>query len=125
MNSVPDADVTRAMVAFFRERLEQPDVLDAIRRLKAVRNKRIAHNEAHPVEGPTWNDVLHLLSIAKDIVGAVGWAYMSTVYTHGGEYTLSSGAQRAGAATRRVLEGLEIIEPRFPRSHRGRQPIVE
>lgn len=124
VNSAPDADVTRAMIAFLRMRLDEADVVEAIERVRNVRDKRIAHNEAaHEVAGPTWNAALLLLARAKEIVGVVGWAYLSTVYVHEGRYSLSSDAQRSGSAMRRVLEGLEIIEPRFPR--RPRQSVIE
>jgi len=124
VNSAPDVDVTRAMMAFLRGRLDAPDAMEAVERVKNVRDKRIAHNEAaHAVEGPTWKAVLRLLTLAKEIVGLVGWAYLSTVYLHEGRYFLSDNAERPGLAMRRVLEGLGIIEPRFPR--RARQPIVE
>jgi predicted transcriptional regulator len=57
-----------------------------------------------------------LLTIAQELVGLVGWAYLSTVYTHDGEYVLSDDAKRAALAMQRLLETLEIVEPRFPRS---------
>lgn len=126
VNSAPDADVTRAMMTFLRGRLDDPEVVEAIERVKDVRDKRIAHNEAaHAIEGPTWKAVLRLLALAQEVVGLVGWAYLSTVYIHEGRYFLSSDAQRSGSAMRRLLEGLEIVEPLFPRRGRTRQPIVE
>ena len=40
--------------------------------------KRIAHNEdAHGVNGPTWKAVLELLTLAKEIVGLVGWPHVA------------------------------------------------
>lgn len=124
LGPAPDADVTRAMVAFIRERLVQPSVLESIERVKTFRDKFIAHNEAaHSIEGPTWSAVLQLLALAQELVGIVGWAYLSTVYIHEGQYLPSSDAKRAGLAMRRMLEGLGIIESRFPR--RTQPPIVE
>lgn len=115
VQSESDVDVTRLIVGFLRERMEQPNIVDAVKRVRTLRDKRIAHNEdAHGINGPTWKAVLELLTFAKEVVGLVGWAYMSTVYMHDGRYFLSSDAERPSRAMRRLLDYLDILEPRRP-----------
>lgn len=110
MDSASDGDLTRMMIAFLRDRMKQPSVVAAIRRVRTVRNKRIAHNEAvHSLRGPTWSAVLELLTLAKEIVGAVGWAYLGIAYMNDGTYLPSSDAERPARAMRRLLRTLGIV----------------
>ena len=116
LTSAPDADATRQLVAFFQERLAMADVVRSVQLLKTTRDKRIAHNEdtepTRALDAPTWDNVLQLLALAKDIVGIVGWAYLSRAYTHEGGYSLSADSQRPALAMLRLLRKLDIVEPR-------------
>lgn len=120
-----DRDITRALVAFLRSRLDNPETAQAVDRIKLVRDKAIAHNEdikAYGASGPTWTSVLALLSVAKDVVGVVGWAYLSIVYMHEGEYQLTSDAKRPSRAMQRLLEDLGIVASSRRRSPRTDAP---
>jgi len=110
----PDPEITRAIVKLQLERLEEPTIVQAVDRVKNIRDKVVAHNEdVQGVQGPTWSAVVMLLKVAKDFVGLIGWAYLSTVYTHDGTYTLSSDANRPARAMRRLLQELGIApEPK-------------
>lgn len=114
LESESDSVITRQMTGFFLGRLNQPEAKRCLKQLKNVRDKQIAHNEEQYVDGPTWQSLQLLLSIAKNAVGAIGCAYLSTIYTINGDYLLSGDAKRSETAMRRLLEQLEIIEPRFP-----------
>lgn len=113
LNEAADGEVTRAMVGFLRGLMKQPEVDAAVERVKNVRDKRIAHNEApHEVKGPTWKAVLDLLRLAHEIVGLVGWTYLRRAYVASGDYRLSFEARRPAQAVLRLLRRLEIVEER-------------
>jgi hypothetical protein len=111
-----DVDVTRMVISYFRDQIAATPTVRSIELLRNVRDKRIAHNESVQVlDSPTWTAVLELLTIAKQIVGVVGWAYLGTVYMHEGRYTLSSDSERSGLALVRLLEESGVVESRWGR----------
>ena len=80
---------------------------EIVEKLKTLRDKAMAHNEmVSPITGPTWGGLERILEISKDLAGVLGWAYLSTVYVHNGEYFLSSDAERPARALRRMLSEL-------------------
>jgi hypothetical protein len=118
-NSAPDVELTTRLVAHFREQLDRSDVVDAIERLREMRDKVVAHNErVAGVQGPTWNAVVSLLALAKHLIGAVGWGYLARVYVRDdGSFRPDTDAQRPAAAMMRLLQELRILKreepPRF------------
>ena len=93
-------------VASVRRMLDSEEVVEKLEKLKHVRDKRIAHNEAASVVGPTWEALLDLVSQVQSFVGVVGWAFFSIVYVTDNSYFLSEDAQRPARALRRLANTL-------------------
>lgn len=93
-------------VASVRRMLDSGEVVKKVEKLKYVRDKRIAHNEAASVVGPTWEAVLDLVGQAQSFAGVVGWAFFSIVYASDNSYFLSEDAQRPARALRRLANML-------------------
>jgi hypothetical protein len=99
----------KALVPAMRELLENPATVEGVDRLKRLRDKRVAHNEAADVNGPTWEDLGDLISYAKGFIGVVGWAFLGTAYVINGEYTLSSDARKPSICLARLVKRLETM----------------
>ena len=99
----------RGFAAFVLELLCAPARKQNIQRLKQLRDKSLAHNEhVAAIDAPTWNALIDLVDLAKQVVGVLGWAYFSTAYTINGEYLMSEDAQRASRALSRLLNVLYV-----------------
>lgn len=105
VNSGRDLFVPQFVPAF-REILDSEAVTRAVDSLKYVRDKRIAHNEAAELHGPTWESLKSLIKHAQNFVGVIGWAFFNTTYVHEGSYFLSNDAQRPSRALQRLVERL-------------------
>jgi hypothetical protein len=78
-------------------------------RLKAVRDKKIAHHEIAELPGSTYAQINLLLGFAKDFVSTIGMPYMQTVYQwDDGKYVLSVDAEAASRNMRRLLKNAGI-----------------
>jgi hypothetical protein len=87
--------------------LDSPLRVDALDKLKTVRDKAFAHNEqASRISGPTWESLQDLIHIAKKVVGVMGWAYFSTAYVINGQYILTDDARRPTYALDDLLDVL-------------------
>lgn len=88
--------------------LNDPDRLDAIQKLKLLRDKSVCHNESinFKIQGPTWASLKNLIEIAKNVVGVLGWAYFETptAYVIKGEYIFSSDATMVGYELNKLFE---------------------
>lgn len=93
--------------AFVSSLLNSPLRMDALEKLKTIRDKTFAHNEqVSRISGPTWESLQDLILIAKNVVGALGWAYFSTAYVISGKYILTDDASRSTYALNRLLDVL-------------------
>ena len=93
--------------AYVSSLLDSPLRVDALDKLKTVRDKAFAHNEqAATISGPTWESLQDLINIAKSVVGIMGWAYFSTAYVVNGQYILSDDARRPTYALDELLNVL-------------------
>lgn len=103
----PGAAQTRAVVEALVSELPHHTNNEALKALKDLRDKRIAHPEKPIPEGmstTTWDEALKLLKIPTEALGVCG-AFTSTAYVDDkGRYMMDSDAARAGSATRRLLE---------------------
>lgn len=110
----PGPEQTRAVVDALVSRLPHHTNNDALKALKDLRDKRIAHPERATPEGittTTWEKALKLLEIPLEALAVCG-AYISTAYVDGsGEYMIHTDAARAGNATRRLLEAAPTPTP--------------
>jgi AbiU2 len=96
-----------AFATFFEGVLDDPEMQDTLEKLKAMRDKSLAHNEvAYLLTGPTWESLEAMIHLAKGLVGVLGWAYLSTAYTINGEYVLTSDAERPSRALARLFDQL-------------------
>jgi hypothetical protein len=93
-----------SLAVYFQDLLNDPSIIVALERVKYYRDKFLAHNEdADMVPFPSMSSLNKLINIAKNIVGALGWAYFSTAYVIDGRYILSEDARRAPTAMTRCL----------------------
>jgi hypothetical protein len=105
-----DAEVTIAIVNHFNSLLESSQNKKLILRIKELRDKKLAHNELIKNELPeaidiiTFKDLFSLVEIAKDLIGIIGWAYMSTMFVHNGVYHLTADAKRPSSSLARLIE---------------------
>ncbi len=99
-----DIEITEGIVKHFELLMESPTQARLLKRLKELRDKRLAHNELVSAQGGsmketidqiTYQELFTLLSIAKNLLGVVGWAYMNTLFVIDGEYHLTDDAKRA------------------------------
>jgi len=89
---------------FIKMELKKPENVDAIEKLKDLRDKVMAHNErVTQINGPAWTALNNLCDLSKYIVGSLSWAYFSTAYTINGEYSLTNDARRASYSLSRLL----------------------
>ncbi len=86
--------------------LNEPKKIETMKKLKIFRDKVLAHNESRETEifGPTWGDLEDLISISKNTVGVLGWAYFSTAYVVDGDYILTEDANRVSHSMSRLFE---------------------
>jgi hypothetical protein len=89
-------------VPYMQGILDSDDTLAKVKRLRDLRDKRIAHNDAATFVGPTWDALNDLIKQAQNFVGVVGWAFFSTVYINDNAYLLSSDAERPARALHRL-----------------------
>jgi len=103
------AEFGLAFGKFGDELLSSPERNENIARLKALRDKSLAHNEhVSSIDALTWNALINLLDLAKQVVGILGWAYFNTAYTINGDYIMSADAKRASRALGRLLDVLYV-----------------
>ena len=101
------ADFAKLFAAFVEDFLRSPSTLETLKKLKILRDKRLAHNEqTSNIEGPIWPALISLPELAKQVVGVLGWAYFSTGYAVNGKYLLSEDALRPSRALTRLLDAV-------------------
>lgn len=107
MSHEPGVAQTQAVVDALIARLPHHTNNEALKALKALRDKRIAHPErgrAEALPTTTWPEALKLLEIPVEALAVCG-AYTNVAYVDDrGRYLMNVDAARAGVATRRVLE---------------------
>jgi hypothetical protein len=110
----PGFEQTSAVVDALLSMLPHHTNNRALKALKDLRDKRIAHPERATPEGlPTtsWTKALKLLEIPVEALGVCG-AFTSTAYVDDiGRFMMDSDAARAGNATRRLLEAASPPTP--------------
>ena len=84
--------------------LNSHEIRAGVNSLRALRDTRIAHNDAASCVGPTWDALNLLIKKAQCFVGVVGWAFFSTVYVNNNAYLLSLDAQRPARSLRRLAK---------------------
>ncbi len=98
---------TQAIVAALICQLPHHTNNQALKALKDLRDKRIAHPERARPEGimtTTWDEALKLLRVPVEALAVCG-AYTSTAYVDNeGRPFAETDAARAGVATRRILD---------------------
>ena len=81
---------------FVKNELKKPENVDAMDKLKNLRDKVMAHNErVIQISGPSWAALSNLCDLSKYVVGALSWAYFNTAYTLNGKYILTDDALRS------------------------------
>lgn len=81
---------------------------DALRALKALRDKKFTHPEdidIDKIEKTTWEQAERLLVLPRAIIGIIGDAYLSMAYWDDkGDYLLSIDGSRVGRAMDRLIK---------------------
>lgn len=104
-----DNELTLAITNHFNSLLESPHNKKLILRLKELRDKRLAHNEliknelTESLDVITFKDLFSLVEIAKELIGIIGWAYMSMMFVHAGVYHLTDDAHRPNRSLIRLI----------------------
>lgn len=89
---------------FIKKELETHKNVDAIKKLKDLRDKAMAHNErVTQIDEPSWVALNDLCDLSKYVVGALSWAYFSTAYTINGKYILTDDAQTTSNSLSRLF----------------------
>lgn len=100
------AGFTAHVAGLLQEALPANDDGGPLSRLKALRDKRLAHPEdidLHKIPKASWEDTDRLIVLAQNLVTALG-AFTSTAYMgDDGRYWLSVDAQRAANSWARLL----------------------
>jgi hypothetical protein len=117
VESTSGAEQTAAAVEILAGRLPRHEENVALRSLRALRDKRIAHPERLSVEslpGTTFQDAETLLKIPMEVL-AVCSAYLGIAYVDSyGAFMMDSDAKRPANATRRLLRDIGVA-PRAAR----------
>ena len=88
----------------------------ALRKLKSVRNKQLAHPEltTYQVKGPTWEELETLLDETKQLFAEIADELLSSDFVdHSGSrpnWIFDSAAKKASVSLRRVFEVLEEVK---------------
>ena len=108
---------TVVAMSALRSKMPTPDSNPALNALKALRDKRLAHPEhieAEAIPKTAWEPAEKLIETAQSMMAVLG-CITSTIYSdNDGEYFMSTDAQRASMATRRLLVKLGIAKPSWP-----------
>ena len=92
---------------------DNPDLQKTLNALRAMRDKQIAHHErvsAEEMPKTQWGKIPPLLDVPKGVIGIIGHAYLKTAYVErDGAYILTSDAEGASRALRRLLNKAKII----------------
>jgi len=89
---------------YIYDQLEEQEIKTTLDKLKKFRDKAVAHNENNDkIFGPKWVSIKNLINIAKEVVGIVGWAYLSTAYFIDGKYLLTGDAEISSRALEKML----------------------
>jgi hypothetical protein len=112
----PGPAQTRAVVEALVSQLPHYTNSEALKALKDLRDKRIAHPERARPEGlpaTSWAEALKLLDIPVEALGVCG-AYMSVAYVDdNGRYSMNMDAACAGSAIRRLLDAARKTSARL------------
>ena len=108
-----DVEVTEETTNLFLQQLQKPGVVNSLDRIKAIRDKSIAHSEEVEVSmlpRHTYAEMDSLIKLAKDFLSAIGGGYLSCAYECDGEsFPLTSDAQRASRSLKRLLKDAGVI----------------
>lgn len=103
LNEKKDEEIAIEIVNHFKQLLNSKENLRLSEKLKEIRDKRLAHNDLKittdselidKIDIITFKDLYSLVEIAKHFIGVIGWAFMSMVFMHDGEYHLTESAKR-------------------------------
>jgi hypothetical protein len=117
LERVDNAELTRAVVARFRDTLADPKWVSldnlslSLSILRQSRDKMIAHNEAiepSALQTPTWGEAISLANYAKEFVATLGAGYLGLLFDEGKNYLLMNDARRTSIALRRLLKAAGI-----------------
>jgi hypothetical protein len=114
LDAVSGSAATKIAMAALTRLMPSPDTHHALDALKAIRDKRLAHQENVKVETlprTAWAPADELVHTAKLMLGALGTLTRVMYLDTAGTYFLASDAQRASIATHRLLRRLEIAPP--------------
>lgn len=105
------AQKNAVIVQHLRDQIPNIENHAALRALKTLRDKKIAHPEdidLTAIEKTTWEEGEKLLVLPRGVVGVIGDAYLSTAYwDNKGNYFLSIDGSRVGRAMQRLIKAAD------------------
>jgi hypothetical protein len=111
-----DSEITLRIVNHFDLLLKSSKNQRLLTKLKEIRDKRLVHNElknatatslTETIDSVTFKDLFSLVETAKNFVGVIGWAYMSMVFMHNGNYVLGDSAHHPANSLKRLVDQLK------------------
>lgn len=108
-----DQEITLKITKYFLNHIQSKEMQDALKALKKVRDKAIAHSEAielSELQLPTYAKIGQLVDMAKKFVVVIGNGYLGMNYEANGKYLHTSGAKRASRSLSRLLIKAGILE---------------
>jgi hypothetical protein len=98
-----DEEIAIRIATYYKEILNSPTITRLSGKIKEIRDQRLAHNDlivstsidlSDTLDVVTFKELFSLISVAKDFVGIIGWAFMSMVFMNDREYSLTNDAVR-------------------------------
>jgi hypothetical protein len=118
LERMDNAELTRAVVARFRDTLPDPKRVSldnlslSLSILRQSRDKMIAHNEAiepSALQTPTWREAISLANYAKEFGATLGAGYLGLLFGEASEnYLLKNDARSISIALPRLLKAAGI-----------------
>ena len=105
IDNLSDNMLTHIIISHFLTELSSEEISDTLDKLKQLRDKQVSHNEVvDEVSIPTLESLNTLISLAKDLVGIIGWAYLGIIYHTHETYLLTGDAKRASFKLKSLIE---------------------
>lgn len=109
INTLEDHELTKLVAKHFREAISEktsPSTYDAIKTVKTIRNKHIAHNEVIESDNlprVLYEEIYELIELAKVFVSVIGESYFNV------DYILTEDVKKASFSLERLLKKATIL----------------
>lgn len=110
IEELSDVELARRLIEHFGPRMPTANTSLALAKLRAARDKHIAHSETGaPSSGPSIAEIESLLVFAKQFLSVFAGTFLSVIHDDGkGNYFVSDDAKRTAQSAKRLLKALGI-----------------